>query len=110
MATNLEQDMQVAFLLAMKVGHSEISSYGYYFTWRENLELQIGVDNADTVGAWADGLMHKAYDNMFKSEDIEKFGITVAAHLVMMKSALAQLGDPVQLTKEIMRNRGYTVK
>lgn len=108
--------MQGAYYLALSVGHAELTPDGHYFTWRNNLSDIIGEDNHDIVTAWADGLMHKYYENVSTGHcslsqtinfDLERFETKVKIQIHMMTDALKTLGKPIKLTPEIMKARGY---
>lgn len=113
---SLSDLMQEAFMLSMTVGHSELSPDGHYFTWRDNLELLIGQTHADTVSAWADGLIQKYYHNVTTGHcspnqmvkfNVERFEVEVKMNIKMMTDALKRIGHPIKLTFEEMRKRGY---
>lgn len=104
--------MHEAFQLSLDVAYSEIAPDGSYFTWRPT-----GLGNhEDMISGWADGLVHKYYDNRVTGHcslqaqidfDIEKFEQGVERDIKIMKKLLEKLGKPIKLDFAEMRRRGY---
>jgi len=101
--SEVKELLNVAFILAMNVSHSEITPKGHWFTWREL--KGISSEKADTITAWADGLMHKYYYE--KCMDDAPFIVAVTRDIKMMKEVLAGVGVPVRLTAKEITRRGY---
>ncbi len=111
---SLSQLMAQAFNLSLTVGYSELSPDGHYFTWRE--DATIPETDWDTISGWADGLMHKFYENRASGHcslqatidfDVGAFEEEVKRDIAMMAAHLARVGKPVKLTHAEMRRRGY---
>lgn len=105
--------MNEAFGLSLDCAYGELSPDGHYLTVRE---LPISAEKTDLIFAWADGLMHKYYQNVSTGHcslnqmvnfDIEKFENKVIETIQLFKDLLDTYGKPITLTFEEMQKRGY---
>ncbi len=109
---SLSELMHEAFIMSLNLTHSTLSPDGDYFDAR-------GIDgeHGDMVYGWADGLMHKYYENRATGHcslqamidfDVGKFEASVVEDIEIMKELAKTLPPPRKLTYAEMRARGYT--
>jgi hypothetical protein len=111
---SLQQLMHEAFVLSLRLSHSEYSPKGHCFTPRTE---QLGTKEQDEmIWSWADGLTHSYYQRISTGHcspqsmidfDIERFENTIKENIETMKKLLETFGQPIILTKEEMTKRGY---
>lgn len=111
--TSLSDLMTRAYNLSLDLSFKTKTWKGNYFDAREQFPL--GGD-ADKIFGWSDGLFHKLYMNMEEGKcsikamtdfDIERFENQVIADIKEFEHLLKIYGQPLILSKEHMRARGY---
>jgi hypothetical protein len=110
---SLEELMNEAYNLALKLAFSSITETGHYFDVREGFPL--GGDS-DRIFSWVDGLEHKFYHNKMSGRcslqstidfDIESYEKSVIADIEEFSRLIKIYGEPRVLSKENLRARGY---
>ena len=111
---SLSDLMNEAFDLSLDLMYETVAPNGHFFDPRKG---HWGTaDEEDKVCSWADGLMHKYYQNMATGHcsiaamarfDVGKFEDEVVADIEMMKRLLARCGPPRQMTVAELVQRGY---
>lgn len=106
---SLEEKMGKAFYLSMDVSYKNLTPADHYFIVKD-------IDLPDFVWAWADGRVHKYYEDTTTGRcslsrsinfDIEKFEARVDDEIKQMEELLKKHGPPKKLTVEEMRAMGY---
>lgn len=109
---SLQDLMNEAYNLSLDLAYEDMAPNGHYLTPRSNLPTE----EADLIYGWADGLMHKYYENRSSGRcslqatidfDVAKFEQSVVKDIAKMKIILARVGKPVKLDFAEMRKRGY---
>jgi hypothetical protein len=110
---SLSDLMERAFNLSLDLTYKDMSPDGHYLTPRE---LPTSSENESTVSCWADGLVHKYYQDRASGHcslqasidfDLAKFEASVVRDIDMMTKLLAEVGKPVKLDFAEMQRRGY---
>ena len=106
--------MDEAFDLSLDLMYETVAPGGHFFDPRKG---RWGTDDEeDKVCSWADGLMHKYYQNVSTGHcsigamarfDVAKFEDEVICDIDTMKRLLAQCGPPRQMDVAEMIQRGY---
>lgn len=107
--------MEHAFRLSLRIVYSTIAPKGDYLNARD-LNGQVSEKTQTMIYAWADGLIHKYYDNMASGHcsfqamidfDVGHFEESVKGDIQIMEEILAKIGAPKKLTQAEYRARGY---
>jgi len=110
---SLEELMNEAYNLALKLAYSSITETGHYFDVRE--EFPLGGDS-DKIFSWVDGLEHKFYHNRMIGHcslqatidfNVESYEKSVIADIEEFTRLIKIYGEPRVLSKENLRARGY---
>lgn len=111
---SLAELMQRAIHLSLQIAYETITPHNTYFDVRT--DLQTTEQNESIIWGWADGLVHRQYQNISSGRcslqttidfDVAKFEDSVKRDIEMMESLSKRLGPPRQLTCEEMTARGY---
>lgn len=104
--------MAEAFLLSLKLVYETMLEDGTYFDPREKLDER----RCPRLSAWADGLMHKHYQNMAEGTgslsaridfDVAAFEEKVVADIAAMKKMLEEHTPIRVIPKQELAARGY---
>ena len=105
--------MMEAYNLSLDVAFRTIAPDGHYFQTRDT---GIPPEHDDMVWGWADGLMHKYYENVSGGRcsikkmvefDLANFEEEVRRDTNTMREILAKVGPPKKLTNDEMVAMGY---
>lgn len=113
---SLAELMHEAWELAMDLTHETLAPDGlHYFLPRQNF-AGLSSEALDTISGWADGLLHKYYNQRTSGRcsikdmiefDVGRFEEFVVKDIARMKEWLQKLGKPRVMTVDEMWARGY---
>lgn len=112
---SLNDLMEKAFMLSLQLSYETVAPNGSFLDTRQQWG-SASENDQNMVFGWADGLVHKYYNNVLDGRcslsaiinfDFEKFEARVAKDVVRMTELLTQLPAPRKLTFEEMRAQGY---
>lgn len=115
--SSLQELMSEAYHLSLSLAYCTLTPDGHYFDVRE--DARISEADSDTIFSWADGLMHKHYENRstghcslasMMSFDVAAWEEEVTQNIAMMGRLLLLVGEPRRITGAELRDRGYEYK
>ena len=110
---SVEELLNKAYHLSLKLAYETVTWKGNYFDVRENFKHGGDVDK---IFSYCDGLQHKYYDKVTSGRcsiqttidfDIEKFEENLIIDIKEFEKLLLIYGEPRILSKECLRERGY---